>query len=308
MIAGEMQNLASLKVKTDSLRVAVVVASINRAEEIGQLLHQLSCQTLAPSAIILSVTKPGDLPEVNDPRVTVIFGEPGLTRQRNRGLDAAMGHADVVVFYDDDFLPAPTALQGISDLFMSDQRIAGATGLVLRDGIKCGGLDYALSIDCLNIFSKTMHSLRLETVDFDELYGCNMAVRMTALSKVRFDEKLPLYAWQEDVDFAGQLLRQGRVVRTNSFAGVHRGVVKGRSPGVPLGVSQILNPLYMVRKRTMRPMKAAELIARNVLANHARALRPESYVDRLGRVRGNWLGVWFCLTGRTDPELIVRLT
>jgi GT2 family glycosyltransferase len=278
---------------------------MNRPQEIGQLLRELALQTLKPSAIILSVTKQDDVPDIADPLVTVVFGERGLTRQRNRGLEAARGRADVVVFYDDDFLPTSTALAGISALFAQHEDIVGATGLVLRDGIKSGGLDYEESIGCIRNFVDL--GAALEVSDFDELYGCNMAVRMSAVEGLRFDEKLPLYAWQEDVDFAGQLLAKGRVVRTNGFAGVHRGVVRGRSPGVPLGVSQILNPVYLMRKRTMRPKKAATLIARNLLANHAKALRPESYVDRAGRVRGNWLGLWYLMTGQIDPEVILRL-
>jgi hypothetical protein len=84
-------------------------------------------------------------------------------------------------------------------------------------------------------------------------------------------------------------------------------VTKGRNPGVTLGISQVINPVYLARKRTMRRLKAAELIARNVLANHAKVFRPEAYVDRAGRMRGNWLGFWYLLTGRVDPEIVLRL-
>jgi GT2 family glycosyltransferase len=291
----------------EPLRVAVIVASLNRPQEVGELLRALKNQTLLPSVVILSVTKPEDAPLIDDDSVTLVFGDRGLTRQRNRGLDAARGLADVAVFFDDDFLPAANALAGVAEIFKQHGDVVGATGLVLRDGIKTGGLSYADSIDCLDNFMREGAHAPLRMVDFDELYGCNMAVRLSAAEDLRFDERLPLYAWQEDVDFAGQLLKKGRVVRTNWFAGVHRGVTYGRNPGILLGISQIINPVYLARKGTMPPLKAARLIARNILANHAKALRPESYVDRIGRMRGNWLGFWFLLIGRIDPEVILKL-
>jgi hypothetical protein len=70
---------------------------------------------------------------------------------------------------------------------------------------------------------------------------------------------------------------------------------------VRLGFSQIVNPLYLVRKGTMRRSHAAKLIARNLLANHAKALAPESHVDRAGRVRGNWRALAQVLRGRIEP-------
>ncbi len=288
-----------------SLRVVVIVASTSRPEEIGQLIRQLNRQTLQPAAVIISVSAAADLPPVDGLDVVVVTGQKGLTGQRNRGIDAARGLADVAVFYDDDFLPAQDALARIAELFASDDRIVGATGKVLRDGIKTGGLDYDVALDCLDEFARCPAPAPVSINDTDELYGCNMAFRLAALGPLRFDERLPLYGWQEDVDFAGQLVKLGRVVKTDGFAGVHRGVVRGRSPGRRLGVSQILNPIYLVRKGTMRPAKALGIVFRNLAANHARAFWPEPYVDRMGRAAGNWLGLWYLLTGRSQPEQVL---
>ncbi len=288
------------------MNVAVIVASVSRGEEIGQLLAQLARQTLLPVKIILSVERQEDLPAVLDPLVQIVMGRKGLTAQRNRGLDALQGAADVVVFYDDDFLPTPTALEGMARLFAKYPDIAGATGMVLRDGVKQGGIPYDAALAVVN-GQRGPGGAVYSVTPVDELYGCNMAFRTSALQGLRFDEKLPLYAWQEDVDFAGQLLRKGRVVKTNAFAGVHRGVSKGRSPGLALGFSQMVNPAYLVRKGTMRPKKAALLMTRNLLANHVRALKPEPFIDRFGRARGNWLGLWYILSGKSDPTAMLSL-
>ncbi len=289
------------------MKIAVIVASVNRGAEIGQLLAQLDRQSLPPSAIILSVEKPEDLPVPLDPAVQVVMGRKGLTAQRNRGLELALPASDAVVFFDDDFLPGETALAGMAALFESEPDIAGATGFVIKDGINLGGLSYEEAMEALAAYAQAGLPAELRNVVTDEAYGCNMAFRTASVGASRFDENLPLYAWQEDVDFAGQLRLKGRMVRTTAFAGVHRGVNKGRSPGVPLGFSQIVNPVYLVRKGTMRPAKAADLMIKNILANHGKALFPEAHVDRRGRVKGNWLGFMHLLSGKADPMQVLRL-
>jgi GT2 family glycosyltransferase len=287
------------------IRVAVIVASVNRSEEIGDLLRHLARQTLQPSAIILSVEQPSDLPEAVDPRVQIITGPKGLTKQRNRALQLALGQSDLIVFFDDDFAPADDALEGVVRLFHEHHDIAGATGHVFRDGVVSGGLT---DQEAAAILEQEKNRFRPElNTDTDALYGCNMALRAACVGDIRFDETLPLYAWQEDVDFAGQLRAKGRIIKSTAFCGVHRGVQKSRTSGIPLGFSQIVNPIYLVRKGTMRPMKAAKLMARNLIANHVKAVSPEKFVDRAGRMRGNWLGICHIMTGKADPAAVLRL-
>jgi GT2 family glycosyltransferase len=134
-----------------------------------------------------------------------------------------------------------------------------------------------------------------------------MAFRMSAVTDLRFDERLPLYGWQEDVDFAGRLRLKGRMVATDAFAGVHCGVTRGRMPGKRLGFSQMVNPVYLVRKGSMRPAHALTLMTKNFLANHAKMFAPEAHIDRRGRAVGNWLGLGAILKGRSDPMSVLEL-
>jgi hypothetical protein len=48
------------------------------------------------------------------------------------------------------------------------------------------------------------------------------------------------------------------------------------------------------------------LITRNLLANHIKSLRPEPYIDRRGRLYGNWVGIMHLATGRADPARMLR--
>lgn len=289
----------------DEWRVAVIIASIGRRIEIGQLLPHLLSQTLPPWKIILSVEKDDDLPEHIPTGVEIIKGPRGLTTQRNRGLEAVIDECDVIVFYDDDFIPAKNSIAEIVNIFKKYPDIIASTGRVLADGVKKGGIEYSVSVELLK---KSEIQNQDENIhDVDSLYGCNMALRTMAIGSIRFDETLPLYGWQEDVDFAGQLLVKGRVVSADTFQGVHRGVSKGRTPGTKLGYAQVINPLYLVKKGTMRRKKAYILILKNIIANHARFFSAEPFIDRRGRAKGNWIGLWYFLNGRVDPKEINRI-
>jgi hypothetical protein len=176
----------------------------------------------------------------------------------------------------------------------------------MADGIGGPGLLYQEALDILAAYEAKPKPPSLVD-DYLFAYGCNMVFQCAAIGAKRFDENLPRYAWQEDMDFAGQLACEGKVVRTNDFAGVHRGVKKGRGNGVDLGFSQIVNPVYLIGKRTMTLRKALTLMSRNLIANHVKVFRPEPYVDRWGRLRGNWAGLLHLLQGKADPMALPSL-
>ena len=136
-----------------------------------------------------------------------------------------------------------------------------------------------------------------------------MACRLSLVhaNDIRFDEKLPLYAWQEDIDFSRQLARFGRIVRDTSLKGVHLGHRTGRSPGLSLGYSQIANPVFLFRKGTLSLRFIVRLMSRNAMKNVFRFPFPEPYVDRRGRLKGNLLALLHLIQGKLDPEVILKL-
>ena len=133
-------------------------------------------------------------------------------------------------------------------------------------------------------------------------YGCNMAFRADLVRGERCDERLVLYAWQEDADFGARAARRGACVWTDALWGVHLGIKAGRVPGRRLGYSQIVNPVYLTREGTLRSGYSARLTRKNLLANAARSLSPEPFIDRRGWLAGNLLAVRDILLGRLTPE------
>ena len=290
------------------LRLAVVTASLGRPGELTELQDALAAQTTPPALWVLSLESMQDAPESLTPGAEVILGSRGLCAQRNRGIEAVKRRADIVVFFDDDFIPSRYALEGIAALFAFNPDVVGATGHVLADGITRGGLTIEVAKQILSAYDAEPQPSAMSARDVHTAYGCNMAFRLSALvDDLRFDERLPLYGWQEDVDFAGRVRECGRMVATNAFAGVHRGVTRGRMPGRRLGFSQIVNPVYLVRKGSMRWSHAAWLMLRNLGANHLRMIAPEPHIDRRGRAIGNWLGLAHILRGRADPGVVLSV-
>lgn len=291
-----------------TLTVAVVIASTGRPGEVGQLLTHLARQTHPISKVVLSIVNTSDLPAEVPEGILIVSGEKGSTAQRNRGMELILGDVDIVAFLDDDYLPSRRAVQGIVDLFSAYPDVVGANGMLLADGINSAGISYDSAVAMIENHDALAGGPDMDgLIAVDGLYGCNMAFRAASIGDVRFDEALPLYAWQEDIDFAAQLRPQGRIVKTRAFVGVHRGVKGARTSGRRFGYSQVVNPIYLARKGTMRASFAFRIVARNVLANHIRVWSPEPWVDRMGRLKGNWMGFADTLAGRAHPMRILQI-
>ncbi|KAA5611527.1 glycosyltransferase [Rhodovastum atsumiense] len=289
------------------MKITVGIPSIGRASILRETLQQIGGQTRRPDEVVICGTKPADVAgcEAVLPGTRILFSTPGLPCQRNAILSAAKG-TDVVVFFDDDFIPHPGYLAAIERHMLRNPRIVLATGRVVADGIGSAGLSAAEAGRILAADPPADD----EASPVFSAYGCNMAVRLRPIEEanLRFDERLPLYAWQEDVDMSRRLAPLGEIVKIAAATGVHRGVTSGRVRGVRLGYSQVANPLYLSRKREGYPFRRAVAhIARNLTMNILRATWPEPHIDRRGRLRGNLLAFQDLLTNRMFPGRILDL-
>ncbi|MBB3356863.1 MULTISPECIES: glycosyltransferase family 2 protein [unclassified Novosphingobium] len=285
------------------LRIHVAIATVGRASLARQTIDLLAGQSRQPDGVIVVGAAQADLAGVADSPLTpeLAVAERGLCRQRNRALDLLAGRTDVVIFFDDDFVPAPDYLAAVERLFLAHPDVAGITGNLVGDGVRHGG--YGIAQAQAMIAAQTL-LLDPAIIPREALYGCNMALRMAHVGNLRFDEALPLYGWQEDIDFTMRLSRHGRLVSTGLVSGVHLGVKGGRTSGRRLGYSQVANIVYLRRKGTMPGPLGRKLLWRNVLANLLRAPFPEPHVDRWGRLRGNALALADLWRGRIDPRKI----
>lgn len=284
------------------LKIAVIIATKGRRAIAAQLIRHLGAQLRQPDRVILSVADPEDAPKASG--AEVVLGAAGLAAQRNTGL-RAIGDMDLAVFYDDDFVPAPGALEAIETLFAARPEIAGATGHVAADGVST----VSIRNDAAVRFCRQAHinPPALAERRVIGLYGCNMAVRLSAARDLWFDEALPLYGWQEDLDFGARLSKRGAVIKTTAFSGVHRGVKSARPQERGLGYAQIANPVYLMQRGDVPARYLLRLMARNIAANHAGVFSQTATTDRFGRMKGNWRAVADLMLGRLSPHRAMSL-
>lgn len=301
----------------------VVVATKGRPGETGILIDRLAQQTLQARKIIVVGTEPGDIGTIPEHELaksgtleTHLSDRPGLTIQRNFGIDRLIesgllgGDADpgFVVFYDDDFRPHPSWQEEARDAFLAETGLAGLTGRILADGVRSGGLSEDEATRYLDgSLPPQEHWASGPARVLTSMYGCNMAFRNTVFAEARFDERLPLYGWQEDRDFTSQAAKVGECKLWPDCKGVHLGVYGGRGSGVRLGYSQVANVLYLRKKRTFGRGATLKFIGRSLAANTLKGFKRDSLFDYRGRLKGNLMALGDMVRGRMAPERILEL-
>ena len=294
-------------------RIGIGIATAGRPTVLREILADIALQTRQPDRVIVCQgAKDGaavDAALVVAPGQEIISAPLGLPKQRNAILEAC-GDLDILLFIDDDFLMVPRYVETVMAAFRLNRALVATTGTLIHDDVKGPGLsvdagraliarDVAGSQDGLNPAWQTA----------PHAYGCNMALRLATVRAqgLRFDERLPLYAWSEDMDFTHRMARHGMIGKLEGARGVHLGVKQGRSSGRRLGYSQVANPIYLLQKGSYTAGRAGRSVARNLAANFLRALWPEPYIDRRGRLAGNALAFADLCMGRMRPERILDL-
>lgn len=289
------------------MKIVLVIATTGRPDIAGRCLQRFAKFSHQLHRLLVIGASPDDAPLPAGGAEFHVARARGLTIQRNHALDLVREDADILVFVDDDYVPGAGFVDGVRRLFVEHPDIVAASGHLIADGIHDREpLDFTRADALVAAYSPPCPD-DVRMTEETGTYGCNMAFRLAAAPQARFDENLPLYGWLEDTDFSALYARVGRVVRTNSFAGVHLGVRSGRTSGVRLGYSQIANPLYLLRKGTASARFVMNLATRNLLANLAKSLAPEPGIDRYGRLRGNLLALLDLARGRCDPRRVLEL-
>lgn len=285
---------------------AVVLASAGRPELLASAMWQVDRQRDVRLHRVLSVPDTESLPPgVEESGWHVVSGVRGLAAQRNAALDALQG-TPVVFFFDDDALLRPDYIATALRYLEQRPGVVGVTGRVLLDGastveVPVDVAERALAESAEEPFTGRAHPSR-------ELYGCNFAVRTEAAPGLRFDDRLPLYSWLEDHDFARRLMRVGQLAKVDDCVAVHRAAASGgRQAHERLGYSQVMNPFYLWKKGSFPTWLMANEALRRVAKNVFLACGGEERAWRRRRLKGNLLAFSDIIRGRITPERILQL-
>ena len=295
-----------------SLRTAVIIATKGRPQEVSVLLETLDLQTVLPDVIVVSTCDASDIEQniVGKRNLHILFGPAGLPAQRNRALSLIRDSADIVVFFDDDFIPSRFWIERIQLLFATLADVGTVTGRVLADGVTAGGLPKTEGQSIVNKadLSEKMPTPSTYSTQINSPYGCNMAFRIKNIEGLMFDERLALYGWLEDLDFGLRAGMRGGMISTDLVWGVHLGVQGARSSGIRFGYSQVVNPWYLMKKGLITRFDACRRICRGLAGNAIKLIvSQKSHVDRRGRLKGNIIGIKDIMIGKWLPEKVAEL-
>jgi GT2 family glycosyltransferase len=159
---------------------------------------------------------------------------PGLTIQRNRGIDVAGG--EVLLFTDDDCTLEPGIFEELAAAY-ADPSLVGASGRLVESPTGRIGSDDShlrrLVLGGGRQGTMTAFGFRRPIVDTEREHelefmpGSFMSARRDAARAVRFDERLTGYALGEDDDFSIRLSRIGRMRYLPAAVVHHRQVGQG---------------------------------------------------------------------------------
>src|SRR5271154_1584256 len=237
------------------MKLGLVIASHGRPTDLQQALAIVMSQRRIPDHIVISAVHAADIPQICQDLANVrkIFGSAGLTCQRNRGISCLIDTVDLIAFIDDDFIVGDDYFLNMERIFLQDDSVVGLNAEIIADGANSSGFTFDEGLRLAEQYRRPMKVPAIREIRGRYADGCNgiIACRAASLGSLRFDERLPLYGWQEDLDFCAALRRSGRIVKTNDVWGVHLGIKRGKGSDLRLGYAQIINPAYIVRKGNM---------------------------------------------------------
>ena len=305
------------------MRSYVVIATKGRPREMLRLMDCLQRQTTIPAFTVVVGTEYADFAEIeehpfvkNRNGMAIIANRVGLSAQRNCGLEmleqrgyfASDFEHFFCAFFDDDYRMDEHWIERATERFDKGD-IVGLSGRVLADGVTKGGLNEkdAESYIRGELSPQSHWQGGILEREIQGVYGCNMAFLDTVIRNVRFDEELPLYSWQEDIDYSGMALKYGKIIYDPECIGVHLGVKSGRVSGIKFGYSQIANPLYLRKKGTMSFSHCLKLLGRAIASNLIQSLRPHPLMDYRGRLQGNIRAIIDTIVHGPSPQNVKYL-
>ena len=190
------------------LRLDIVVPTYNRPHLIRPLVTVLAGQCLEGDRIFVVWQGPEPPAPSPSPVQYLSLGRPNLPAARNRGFKES--HADIVLFLDDDVVPAPDLVSRHRACY-SDPEVAGVAGYVddpifIRERPRPSIIDLSRG-DCVQNFACSVSQKTASAM------GANMSFRKSALAAIGgFDEHFKRNALWEEVDCCLRLLAAGNTL------------------------------------------------------------------------------------------------
>ncbi len=286
------------------MRFSVIIATLGRAETLASTLDSVLSCAPPPDEVLVVDGDGGAEPVVASGRdVKYVRGDPGLTRQRNLGLERISG--DVAVFLDDDVAVARDLFAGLAAAYQ-DPTVIGVTGRVVEDAERRfgrrfgaeGGLARRLLFGRRRegTMSSAGYPRRLtrsdRPLDVEFMPGCFMTARRDSARAIGFDERLRGYALAEDEDFSYRLSLTGRIRYEPGLVVEHRTLGKAAwlSPSRARAFNRqvVVNRSYLFRKNFAQTPAARVHFALLLATLLVHRVLNREWQGALGLIEGAW--------------------
>ncbi|MEN6561028.1 MAG: glycosyltransferase [Acidobacteriota bacterium] len=290
-------------------RIAFVVATKDRPDELRRLWASLLAQSRPPDEVVIvdASARPsppagpgGGRPEQRFIRSSIA----SASRQRNLGLGAVGPDVDLVGFLDDDAVLEPGAVEAMLRFWsQAGPDVAGAAfNMANHPPLGLPGLKRAPLAERLGFYSRrggkvtaSGFQTMIGPVDADAwadwLPSGASVWRRAVFSRHRFDEWFEGYSYLEDLDFSYRVGKTGRLAVVAAARYLHLPAAGGRGGGCEFGVREALNRVRFVRKNPeLSLVRCRAALTARMLMSVAAGIR-EFRPAHLARAWGNAVGL-----------------
>lgn len=293
-------------------KLALVVPTKDRPDDLGKLLASLSTQTRAPDQLIIVDGSKPDIRHVIDqfPQLRVDYVRvypPSLSQQRNAGMQRLDPDITLAGYLDDDIVLEPAAVETMLRFWSgADADIGGAAFNITNAARpKWIGLKTLLQVDAAHP-GTMLRSGFPSTIGFQQkdletqwLYGGATVWRREVIQKYAYDEWFLGTGFMEDVDFSFSVRKDYRLKVIAGARLAHYSHPVRLERERLLGRWQVTNRMYFVRKHQARGLSLCAAWVANAgtaLLNCAMAVMRLKASHWL-RTKGNFQGMIAEITG-----------
>lgn len=247
-------------------RIAFVVATKDRPEELRRLWRSLLAQTRLPDEVVVVDASAAPSPLPGPATATPVLRRvkatvASATRQRNLGIDAVGPDIDLIGFLDDDAVLDESAVEAMLRFFdeFGPELGGAAFNMINHPAMDLPEIKQTPLVESLGLYARrggavtpsgfqTMIGAVEATTWTDWLPSGAAVWRREIFRAHRFDEWYSGYSYLEDLDFS---YRVGRVYRLAVVAAAryrHLPAEGGRGSGYVFGLREVLNRVHFVRK------------------------------------------------------------
>ena len=290
-------------------RIAFVIATKDRPEELARLWRSLLAQTRLPEEVVVVDASASPAPPPDPGRSPLIVRRvpsavASLTRQRNIGIAAVGPAVDLIGFLDDDAVLEENAVAETARFFdeFGPELGGAALNMVNHPAMDLAGFKRTPLAEALGLYARRGGTVTAS--GFQTMVGTVEAIQWTewlpnGASVWRreifyghlFDEWYTGYGYLEDLDFSYRVGRTYRLAVVAAARYRHLPAGGGRPAGFAFGVQEVLNRLHFVKKHhDLSTVKCRAALAARLAMSLALAVRGRD-ASFAARAFGNAVGL-----------------